>query len=98
MSTDPSRGLKLGPESVYSGEVEYSQRFLADWVAVGATHVSYIQGIINTIPDEKNEGAIHYANSKAKALAIGAEVEIRRDFRRGIMFAVTYGYELARYI
>src|SRR5262249_45604512 len=87
-AVEPARGLRLGPETVYSGEIEYSQRFLEDWVALAAVHANYIEGIINTIPDDdRNPGGIRYANSPSPALTAGAEVELRREFRRGIMFA-----------
>jgi outer membrane receptor for ferrienterochelin and colicins len=97
-SVDRARGLDLGPETIYSAEIEYSQRFKEDWVALGAAHASYIQGIINTVPDELNAAAIHYANNSAPALAAGLEVELRREFHRGIMFGLSYGYERAQYL
>ena len=54
---DPNRknsltpnGAKLSPESVVSGEVELSQRFKEDWVALVAGHGSYVTNLINTAP------------------------------------------------
>lgn len=97
-SVDPARKLSLGPETIYSGEIEYSQRFKTDWVALGAAHVNYIQGIINTVPDELTAGGIHYANSALPALTAGVEVELRREFRRGILLGISYGYERAQFL
>jgi outer membrane receptor protein involved in Fe transport len=97
-AVDPARRLRLGPESIYSGEIEYSQRFEEDWVALGATHISYIKGIINTVPDAVDPMVIRYANSAKPSLAAGFEVELRREFRQGLMFGVSYGYERARYL
>jgi outer membrane cobalamin receptor len=46
-ATDPQRHLSLGPESAISSEVEFSQRFLTDWVALASVNSSYIEHIIN---------------------------------------------------
>jgi outer membrane receptor for ferrienterochelin and colicins len=67
-------------------------------VALGAAHVNYIQSIINTIADDDDPTAIRYANRAEPALTAGIEVELRHEFRRGVMFEVSYGYEHARYL
>ena len=95
---DEARGLTIGPESVYSGEVEYSHRFLDDWVALGAGHASYVEGIINTVPDAPGSTLVRYANSDVPVLVVGGDVEIRRDFRRGWMLAAMYGFQEARFL
>ncbi|MFO0550998.1 MAG: TonB-dependent receptor [Polyangiaceae bacterium] len=97
-ATDPERGLELGPESIVSTEVEYSQRFLEDWVALGAVHTSYIENIINTVPDAPGSDVIRYANSDVPVLTIGGEVELRREWRQGWMLAAQYGYQRAQYL
>ena len=95
-AVDPSRGLKLGPESVVSGELEYSWRFARDWVALAAAHTSFIEGIIGDVPDEPGSELFRYANSTSPALVVGGEVELRREWRRGIMLSAMYGYQQAR--
>ncbi len=96
-SVDPSRGLTLGPESVVSGEIEYSWRFLRDWVALAAVHTSFIEGTIIDIPDESDpENIFRYTNSTSPSLVVGGEVEVRREWRRGLMLAAMYGYQQAR--
>jgi hypothetical protein len=108
--TDPTRknsltpnGAKLGPESVWSGEVELSHRFKEDWVALAAGHGSYVQGLINTLPVPGStcfQGAtcVAYVNSPFPALAIGGDVELRREWRQGWMISAYYSYENAKYI
>ncbi len=51
---------ELGPESVVSGEIEYSVRFLQDWVALAAVHTSYVEGTIVDRPGrvERPSGAL----------------------------------------
>ncbi|MBI4955895.1 MAG: TonB-dependent receptor [Myxococcales bacterium] len=97
-ASDPDRDLQLKPESIVSNEIEYSQRFEEDWVAVGAVHTSYIQSIINTISDTPGSEVIRYANSDSPALTVGLEAELRREWRQGWMLALFYGYERAQYL
>jgi outer membrane receptor for ferrienterochelin and colicins len=95
---DPKRGLTLGPETIYQGEIEFSQRFKEDWVALVAAQLSYVQGIINTIPDGQIPDVTRYANSPSPAISAGGEVELRREWRQGWMVSGTYGYQHAAYI
>ncbi len=94
-------GAKLAPESVYSGEAELSQRFKEDWVALVAGHASYVEHLITTInvPSPLNPSMtdITDANSAFPALAIGADVELRREWRQGWMISAYYSYEHAAY-
>jgi outer membrane receptor protein involved in Fe transport len=90
---DEARGIKVESERVISGEVEYSQRFLEDWVALGAGHVSYAQGIIGTAPDTPGSKIIRYANIPAPVLVIGGDAELRREWRRGWMLSASYAYQ-----
>jgi outer membrane receptor protein involved in Fe transport len=93
---DPKAKRALGPESIWQSEVELSQRFLEDWVALVAGHGSYIESLINT--RELPTGNIAYTNSPYAALAMGVDVEIRREWRQGWMVSAWYSYERARYL
>jgi outer membrane receptor protein involved in Fe transport len=98
-AVDPKRHLSLGPESIYSGEVEYSQRFAEDWTVLGAGHASYVEHIIGLVPDPAGQDTVHrFANSASPVLLAGGDVEIRRDFRRGWMLAASYCYQRAQYL
>ncbi len=95
---DPQRGTTLKPESVYSGEVEISQRFKEDWVGLAAVHTSYVENLINTAPvPNSSTGLITYANSLYPALAAGGDLELRREWRQGWMLSAYYSYEHASY-
>ena len=95
---DPKRGTSLKPESVYTGEVELSQRFKEDWVALVAGHGSYVENLINTAPVPNNaNGVVAYTNSLYPALAIGGDLELRREWRQGWMLSAYYSYEHAEY-
>jgi hypothetical protein len=100
---DPNRNTKLLPESVYSGEVELSQRFASDWVALVAGHGSYVTNLIDTDTIAKPGGTagstvVTYANSAFPALAMGTDIEVRREWRQGWMLSAYYSYEHAAYI
>jgi outer membrane receptor for ferrienterochelin and colicins len=97
-SVDPKKGWSLGPESVYSGEIEYSHRFLEDWVALAAGHADYVQGLIQSTPIAPNTEVTRYANSPSPVLSVGGDVEIRRDFRRGWMLSAMYGYQRVQFL
>lgn len=92
------RAEALGPESIYSGEIEYSQRLPKGFVALASVHAGGIQGIINTTPLESDPNVIRYTNSAAPALLVGGDAEIRRDFRLGFMVSAAYSYQHARYL
>ncbi|MEO5729673.1 MAG: TonB-dependent receptor, partial [Byssovorax sp.] len=94
---DAKRGLKLGPETIYQGEIEFSQRFKEDWVVLVAGQLSYVQGIINTVSDGDDPDVTRYANSPSPAITTGGEIELRREWRQGWMVAGTYGYQRAQY-
>jgi outer membrane receptor protein involved in Fe transport len=84
---------------VYSGEIEYSRRFLQSWIAVLAANASYLEHLISTSQDPRfPAGIVSYQNSPVPALAAGGEAELRREWARGFMFGATYGYQYARYL
>ena len=94
----PNRGIALGPESVYSGEIEFSHRFQEDWIALAAGHVSYVEGLMTTVQDSPGSQLYRYANSTVPVFVAGGDVELRRDWRRGFMMAATYGYQHTRFL
>ncbi|WP_044237450.1 TonB-dependent receptor domain-containing protein [Chondromyces apiculatus] len=95
-AVDPARGLSLSAESVTSGEVEVTQRFLEIWALTAAVHGSHVSDLIRAVTDAA--GTVRYVNSGSAVLAAGAEVELRREWRQGLLVGATYGYQLARYL
>lgn len=91
-------GETVQPETIYTGEIEYSHRISDDWLALASVHSSYIEGIIETQGDGTMDSPLRYVNSSLPVLTAGAEVEVRREWRQGWMLAATYGYQLARYL
>jgi outer membrane receptor protein involved in Fe transport len=87
----------LKPETVYSGELEYSHRFLEDWVALAAVHASDLEKIIDTVGDATMDSPLQYVNSPQPIHTYGGDIELRREWRQGWMLGLMYGYQSTRY-
>jgi|LNFM01.1.fsa_nt_gb outer membrane receptor for ferrienterochelin and colicins len=85
----------LGPETITSAEVEYSQRFLGEWVAVAAAHGSITERVIINATDGMSM-VQRYTNATAPILIVGGDVELRREWLSGWMLSLNYGYQRAR--
>lgn len=98
-------GTRLGPETVLSGELEATHRFGEDWSGTVSVWGLYANDMIETVPVPEairvangwEEGVGYYRNSDVAQLATGADVEVRREFRAGSMFAASYGLQTAVY-
>jgi outer membrane receptor protein involved in Fe transport len=97
-AVDPARGLSLNPESIWSGEIEYAQRFKSDWVALVSGHLSRVEDIISAGPDKPGSTVIRFQNSPTPVLLAGGDFELRREFRRQWMLSASYGYQVANYL
>jgi outer membrane receptor protein involved in Fe transport len=93
-------GNKLGPELTWSGELEYTYRFLEHWAVLGAAHFQFAERYIEqTLSDPNDLGSeIYYRNSPDEALTVGGDVELRRELFRGLLLAGSYGYLYSRYM
>ena len=92
------RASSLLPESIWSGELEYSQRFRSDWVALVGGYLSRVQDIISAEPDAPGSDKIRFQNSLTPVLLAGVDFELRREFRKQWMVSLSYGYQRARYL
>lgn len=88
----------LSPEVAYTGEVEYSHHFLGNWTALMAIHAADFRSAIITLGDSTPTSPLYYANSTVPVVTGGVDVEVRREWRQGWMFAAMYGYQAARSI
>jgi outer membrane receptor protein involved in Fe transport len=105
-----SNGLQ--PETVYSGELEYTHKLSRDWSILGSIYDTYANNIVESVPvpqetiDMHNagnptfpwaDGVESYANSSTPINLAGADVEVRKEWRSGTMFLASYGFLFARY-
>jgi outer membrane receptor protein involved in Fe transport len=97
-------GEKLTPEHVYSAELEATHKFTTDWAGVAAGYGTLAQNIVETapVPDACAQaagaaGATYYRNSTTDQRMFGVDLELRREFRAGVMASAQYGAILGRY-
>ena len=86
--------------------MEGTHRFKGEWSILGAVHGALAKRIIETVqvsadyvaehPDVSSD-AVYYRNSPINQSIVGADVELRRQFRNGYMFSAHYSALLARY-
>ena len=95
----------LQAETITNGEVEFSQRFLEDWVALVSGHINRIENVITSFEVDRLTGKptpgtalVQFQNSKAPALNAGFDVELRRDWRQGWMVSAFYGYQRPQFV
>ncbi|CAN5683069.1 hypothetical protein BH11MYX1_BH11MYX1_08310 [soil metagenome] len=102
----------LQPETVYSGELEYTHNLTRDWSVLASLYDTYASNIVESVPvpqstiDMHNagnpafswaDGVESYANSSTPINLAGLDLEARKEWRSGTMFLATYGLLLARY-
>ncbi len=105
-STAQSSGLT--PETMWSGEVEFSHRFSTTWTGTIAgygnlyTDSIFAARIPNPAALTDPEAALtinQYQNrAGTQVLTAGGEVELRREWRQGWMFSASYSFQQSRYL
>ncbi|MEO8701115.1 MAG: TonB-dependent receptor [Kofleriaceae bacterium] len=98
-------GTELSPEHVYSAEVEMSHRFGIDWIGLASGHGTIARNIVETVPVGDacgamlgvDPGLIYYRNSAIDQRITGLDLEVRREFRAGLMASLQYGFTYGRY-
>jgi outer membrane receptor for ferrienterochelin and colicins len=88
-------GYKLMPELLWSGELEFTHRFTDGWSLVNAAHFQYAADLIEQA--SVTDDVVQYKNRSDALYAVGADLEVRREFAAGWMFAANYTYLYARY-
>jgi outer membrane receptor protein involved in Fe transport len=63
-----------------------------------AGYTNLVQDLVRLNETAPGSGVVQYSNSPGSVLILGAEAEIRREWRQGWMLAATYSYQKARYI
>ena len=88
----------LGPEELYSLEVEHAHRFSSSLVATASAYGNYAAHLISTLGGGSRTDPLHYENERSPLVVLGGEVGLRREFRQGAMFALSYGLSVARFL
>ncbi|MBS1122610.1 MAG: uncharacterized protein H6Q90_4838, partial [Deltaproteobacteria bacterium] len=98
-------GETLEPERIYALELEETHRFNLDWSGLAAAHATIARNIIETIPigdacaatSGFDPSVLYSRNSDVSQRIYGIDVELRREFRAGVMASAQYGYVHGRY-
>jgi outer membrane receptor for ferrienterochelin and colicin len=91
-------GDQLKPERVLSGEVEWTHRFTSTMTGLLAGYTNYVQDLIVLGGDGTPTSPNQYVNSTNPIQTFGAEAEVRREWRNGLMLAANYAYQHSRYL
>ncbi len=87
----------LSPERIWTGELEFTQRIEDELSAIVSVFYNYIESPITTGPGAADpDNTFRYVNSPDAAQTLGAEAEVRREWRQGWMLSVSYGYQRTR--
>jgi outer membrane receptor protein involved in Fe transport len=103
--TSNTCGAKLTPETMYSAELEATHKFNLDWAAVASVYGTLARDVVETVTVDDTcaaqsaaaAGSIYYRNSRVDQRFLGADLELRREFRAGVMASLQYGYNHGRY-
>lgn len=79
----------LSPERVRTGELEYNHRFSDVITGTAAGYYNEIESLIDTrVVGLGEEGEVfEYTNTQGVVRSAGTEIELRRDWRQGMMLA-----------
>ncbi len=96
-------GGVLRPETLYSGELEYTHHFDEDWSVLVSGYAQFAEDLIDSVraPPEMDPemlGLVYFANVNEDQLMTGGDVEVRRELRGGWMFTAQVGGLYASYL
>ena len=87
---------QLGPERIFSGEVEFTHRFSTTVSALVTGYANYITNLIALRPTAGDRE--RYENTASPVLTVGGEAEVRREWRQGWMLSAAYAYQRSSYL
>jgi outer membrane receptor for ferrienterochelin and colicin len=87
----------LNPETVVSGEVEFTHSFSNTVSATVAGYYNEVKNLIELVGDGTSMSPNQYQNSDTPVQTFGGEFEVRREWRNGWMVAANYSYQHSAY-
>ncbi|MBM4395939.1 MAG: TonB-dependent receptor, partial [Deltaproteobacteria bacterium] len=91
-----ARSPDLDPESIWTGEVEYSHRLPEGFTVLAAGFMSRVAGLIEAVGGGPGV-AIRLVNATDALWTAGAEAEVRREFRGGWLVSAQYSFQRSRF-
>ncbi len=86
----------LDPEVIWTGELEVSQRIMANLVLIASVYFNHITGLIVQRGSATAEDPLYYVNETDAVATLGTEVELQRDFRHGWLVSLAYAFQQTR--
>ncbi len=97
-SSVQTTSLDLDPEHVLTAEVEHTHRFSSSVVGVGALFANSVTGLVVGRGEGTEDSPLYFVNSDTPVRTVGAELELRREWREGWMVAGNYGLQRSDYV
>lgn len=91
-------GGALRPETIWSGEVEFSHRFSNTVTGTVSGYANYIQDLVALRPAPGMPDLTQYQNTNVPVMTLGAEAELRREWRQGWMLSAAYAFQRSQYV
>jgi outer membrane receptor protein involved in Fe transport len=91
----------LRPESMYSAEIEYSHRFAPTITGLVSVYENVIEDLIaqqGVLDPQAGVQVVQYANTTTPVATMGAEAELRREWKDGWMASVSYSFARSVYL
>ncbi len=88
----------IGPENIYSAELEHAHRFSPTVAGTAAVFCNYAQNLVSTAGAAEEGDPLRYVNARAPIATLGAELGLRRDWRQGYMLAASYSFQRSRFL
>jgi outer membrane receptor for ferrienterochelin and colicins len=87
----------LEPETILTAEAEYTRALPQQFQLVGSAYYNRISNLIG-LPTVVVDGVelLQFNNEDETVHTLGAEIEARRDWRRGLFFAASYSFQRTR--
>lgn len=86
----------LDNETNWSAELEYQRRLGTDLRLIVAPFVDHIDGLIVQRGEATNEAPLYLVNQTRAVISAGAEIELRRQLKRGVLGSLSYSYHRTR--
>jgi outer membrane receptor protein involved in Fe transport len=88
----------IGPESIYSAEIEHGHRFSPAVSGTAAVFCNYARNLVTTEGQGVGADPLRYVNARAPIATVGAELGLRRDWRQGYMLSLSYSIQRSRFL
>lgn len=87
-------GSNLRPESMYSGEIEFSHRFTSTVLGLVSAYENVVSDLIElaSTTNASCSGCVEYVNTTTPVGVMGVEAELRKEWKDGWMASASYSF------